>query len=70
MPDTTALGAAYLAGLAEGVWDDLDEVAANWATDRRASAGRRPRAGADAGYRQWQRAVSGPGRWRPLDRPR
>ncbi len=33
--ETTALGAAYLAGLAVGYWDSLEEVAANWALDRR-----------------------------------
>jgi glycerol kinase len=31
--ETTALGAAYLAGFAEGVWSTLDEVAAQWALD-------------------------------------
>jgi glycerol kinase len=31
--ETTALGAAYLAGLAVGYWQDLDDVAANWALD-------------------------------------
>ncbi len=31
--ETTALGAAYLAGLAEGVWSSLDEVAGYWALD-------------------------------------
>ncbi|MEX1218217.1 MAG: glycerol kinase GlpK, partial [Acidimicrobiales bacterium] len=31
--DTTALGAAYLAGLAEGFWGSLDEIAENWAID-------------------------------------
>jgi glycerol kinase len=33
--ETTALGAAYAAGLATGVWDGLEEVRANWAEDRR-----------------------------------
>ena len=33
--ETTALGAAYLAGLAVGYWDGLDNVQANWALDRR-----------------------------------
>jgi glycerol kinase len=33
--ETTALGAAYLAGLAIGYWNGLDEVAANWSLDRR-----------------------------------
>jgi glycerol kinase len=32
--ETTALGAAYLAGLAVGYWQDLDDVARNWALDR------------------------------------
>jgi len=33
--ETTALGAAYLAGLATGVWRDLDELAAQWQVERR-----------------------------------
>ena len=33
--ETTALGAAYLAGLATGFWQDTDEIAANWASDKR-----------------------------------
>ncbi|MCA1723503.1 MAG: glycerol kinase, partial [Thermomicrobia bacterium] len=32
--ETTALGAAYLAGLAVGYWHDQEEIAANWAVDR------------------------------------
>ncbi|GAK08935.1 LOW QUALITY PROTEIN: glycerol kinase [Geomicrobium sp. JCM 19038] len=32
--ETTALGAAYLAGLAVGVWDSKDEIAKNWNMDR------------------------------------
>ncbi len=32
--ETTALGAAYLAGLAVGYWRDQDEISANWAVDR------------------------------------
>ena len=31
--ETTALGAAYLAGLATGVWKDLDEIRGLWACD-------------------------------------
>ncbi len=46
--ETTALGAAFLAGLAEGVWPDLDAIAARWQLDadvhaRRRPDGRRPR---------------------------
>ncbi len=33
--ETTALGAAFLAGLAAGVWAGLDEVESFWKTDRR-----------------------------------
>jgi glycerol kinase len=32
--ETTALGAAYLAGLAVGYWDGFDDVTNNWALDR------------------------------------
>jgi len=54
--ETTALGAAYLAGLATGFWKDRAEVARNWREDRRftpqMSADRR-----DQMYAGWQRAV-------------
>ncbi|TKV26883.1 glycerol kinase GlpK [Arthrobacter sp. NamB2] len=33
--ETTALGAAYAAGLAVGFWKDTDELATNWAEDKR-----------------------------------
>ena len=32
--ETTALGAAYLAGLAVGFWKDRSEIAAHWHLDR------------------------------------
>ncbi len=32
--ETTAMGAAYLAGLAVGYWQDLSEIRGNWAIDR------------------------------------
>lgn len=32
--ETTALGAAYAAGLAVGFWDDVEDVRANWAQDK------------------------------------
>ena len=54
--ETTALGAAYLAGLAVGYWRDLDDVASNWALDREFS----PRMDADRRQRLtrgWDRAV-------------
>ena len=39
--ETTALGAAYLAGLAVGYWKDQQEIAAQWQVDRRFSAAMR-----------------------------
>jgi glycerol kinase len=33
--ETTALGAAYLAGLAVGFWKNRAEIAAQWTEDRR-----------------------------------
>jgi glycerol kinase len=66
--DTTALGAAYLAGLAEGVWDSLEDIAANWTSDWRAlpaNEGSGMRRGADAGYEQWTRALSRARAWIP-----
>jgi len=54
--ETTALGAAYLAGLAVGYWHDTHDVARNWAIDRRfqpcIAAERR-----ETLYRRWQEAV-------------
>ena len=54
--ETTALGAAYLAGLAVGYWQGLEDVRRNWALDREFS----PAMAADArarGYAGWRRAV-------------
>ena len=54
--ETTALGAAYLAGLAEGVWPDVAAVGAQRRIDK--SFHPAPdRASADAGYAAWLRAV-------------
>jgi len=33
--ETTALGAAYLAGLAVGYWDSIDDIKSQWAMDRK-----------------------------------
>ncbi|MGZ3581456.1 MAG: glycerol kinase GlpK [Ktedonobacterales bacterium] len=54
--ETTALGAAYLAGLAVGYWSGLDDVARNWAVDRVFTPTMDP-ARRDRLYRGWQRAV-------------
>lgn len=52
--ETTAIGAAYLAGLAEGVWGSTDDIASRWALERRFSPSG---AGRDAAHAQWLRAV-------------
>jgi glycerol kinase len=54
--ETTALGAAYLAGLAAGVWSSLDEIASLWQLDREFTPAATP-AGADQRYAGWKRAV-------------
>ncbi len=54
--ETTALGAAYLAGLAVGYWKDQADVTRNWALDREFTPAMAPADG-DACYRRWQRAV-------------
>ena len=60
--ETTALGAAYLAGLAEGVWSSTDEVAAHWALDRRFEP-RVSKGGADTRHAGWRRAVEKSRHW-------
>jgi glycerol kinase len=54
--ETTALGAAYAAGCAAGVWAGLDELADNWREPRRWEP-RWTRDRRDAAYADWQRAV-------------
>jgi len=54
--ETTALGAAYLAGLATGVWAGLDELAALWQVERRFHP-TLPRGRAEELMAGWERAV-------------
>src|SRR5690606_37178562 len=54
--ETTALGAAYAAGLAVGFWSDLDELAANWQEDRRWQP-TMARAESERLLRLWRKAV-------------
>ena len=60
--ETTALGAAYLAGLAVGFWSSEQELAEHWAVDRtfepQMSAGQR-----DKLYAGWKRAVERSMHW-------
>jgi glycerol kinase len=60
--ETTALGAAYLAGLATGFWQSQDEIAKHWAVEKRfqpeMAVGRR-----DQLYSGWKRAVERAKSW-------
>jgi glycerol kinase len=56
VPETTALGAAYLAGLAVGYWKDAADVTRNWALDREFRPAM-PAEKREALYRGWQKAV-------------
>ncbi|MBX7167552.1 MAG: glycerol kinase GlpK [Pirellulales bacterium] len=62
--ETTALGAAYLAGLAVGYWQDQQDVARNWALERQFEP-QMPASEREAKYALWQRAVSRSLDWQP-----
>ena len=57
VPETTALGAAYAAGLATGYWAGEDDLRANWAEDKRwepkMDASKR-----DTAFHYWKKAVT------------
>ena len=62
IPETTALGAAYLAGLGVGFWSGLDDVAGRWRSDRTFE----PRMAAEQReelYAGWKRAVEHARAW-------
>jgi glycerol kinase len=61
-PETTAIGAAYLAALAEGVLPDLAAVAATWQLDATFSPAP-DRATADGAHATWLRAVERSRSW-------
>jgi glycerol kinase len=62
--ETTALGAAYLAGLAVGYWRDASDVAANWRVDRRFEPSM-PRDRAAELTAEWKKAVARAKGWAP-----
>jgi len=55
--ETTALGAAYLAGLAAGVWQSTDELARRWQLERRFEPAMPPDR-RSALYEGWRKAVA------------
>ena len=57
MTETTALGAAYLAGLGAGIFKDTKDIAAHWALDRRFTP-RMKKPERDRLYQGWRQAVA------------
>jgi glycerol kinase len=55
--DTTAMGAAYLAGLAEGVWSSLDEIRSLWTVEAEFEPAR-SRDEVEASFAGWKEAVA------------
>ena len=60
--ETTALGAAYLAGLAVGYWKSVDDVSGQWKVDRRFEPAM-PRAAAKALRERWTAALQRSKAW-------
>ena len=63
--ETTALGAAFLAGLGTGVWSSTDELRETWALDRSFEPVA-DRTRADAAHERWLEAVSRSKGWADL----
>jgi glycerol kinase len=55
--ETTAVGAALLAGLAEGVWSSLDDVAATRRIERRFEPNGEFKFFSDLAHQQWRAAL-------------
>src|SRR6185437_9536221 len=55
--ETTALGAAYLAGLGVGFWNSLDDLASHWQVDRRFEP-RMSRDEAGRRFANWSHAIA------------
>ena len=60
--ETTALGAAYLAGLATGYWESQDEIAGQWQLERSFEPSM-PSDQRETLYADWQRAVERARNW-------
>jgi len=60
--ETTALGAAYAAGLATGLWSELDDLRANWGIDRTFEPAWDEARRAE-GYRGWKKAIARTREW-------
>ena len=63
--ETTALGAAYLAGLAVGFWESKEEIQEMWQEDKRFEPVK-PKEDVEAGIKGWYRAVKALEHWTKL----
>lgn len=63
--ETTALGAAYLAGLATGYWNSVEEIAHLWQTEKEFDPAA-DRADIEKGVEKWKRAVHAAQAWSKL----
>jgi len=64
--ELTALGTAYLAGLAVGYWSGQDELLSNWALDRKFTPNMEEKTRAKL-YKGWKKAVQRSLNWVDLD---
>ena len=62
--ETTALGAAYLAGLAVGFWDSIDALAQHWQVDKRFEPSM-PSSAVAARRAEWNEALNRSKKWIP-----
>ncbi len=67
--ETTALGAAYLAGLAIGFWKNTDAIATQWQVERTFEP-KMPRARVAELRGRWKEALARAGNWEPKEKAR
>jgi len=60
--ETTTLGSAYMAGLATGLWEDLEDLRANWGVDRVFKPKWTDEQRAE-GYKGWTKAIARTREW-------
>ncbi|MFN2314348.1 MAG: FGGY family carbohydrate kinase, partial [Bacteroidales bacterium] len=60
--ETTALGAAYLAGLSTGYWNSIEDLRSQWHVDSRFSPGMKPEE-TNSLVKGWRRAVKAANAW-------
>jgi glycerol kinase len=61
--ETTALGAAFMAGLGTGVWDSTDDLRASWQLDRAFTPDPAAKDRTARAYELWQKGVERARSW-------